>query len=51
MSDYICWVSQNLGMLMSYHLLFVCLFAWGLTALSAQIGYIARRGSRQHKYI
>jgi len=21
--------------------LFVCLFAWGLTALSAQIGYIA----------
>jgi len=24
----------------TYQLQFVCLFAWGLTALSAQIGYI-----------
>jgi len=28
-----------MGMKLLY--LFVCLFAWGLTALSAQIGYIA----------
>jgi len=32
---------KNHSVYVHHHWHFVCLFAWGLTALSAQIGYIA----------
>jgi len=39
----VVWLSifgQLTIFLLSYDFMFVCLFAWGLMALSAQIGYI-----------